>query len=140
MRISKPVWPKRLFKKINKMQERAEQRSRCRQEKPSGTAGPTPPPNFSFTRGQQAFRGCTRGGVRGSATPGMSWSWTFPGGATHTTSGSWSEGWTGGCQNGEGDANQAAHDAANAAHQAAHDAANTAHQAAHDAAKEAHNA
>merc|ERR1712018_330366 len=35
MRISSPevIWPQRLFKRIHKMQEKAEQRSRCRQEK-----------------------------------------------------------------------------------------------------------
>merc|ERR1711963_1371249 len=68
MRISSPevIWPQRLFKRIHKMQEKAEQRSRCRQEKQekkeeaagnataTGTGVPPPPPPF-FGRGRECL-------------------------------------------------------------------------------------
>ena len=79
MRISSPevIWPQRLFKRIHKMQEKAEQRSRCRQEKqerkeereePTGNAPPPPP---FFGRGRGMFRGCGRGGMGGMGGMGM---------------------------------------------------------------------
>merc|ERR1712226_76015 len=89
MRISSPevIWPQRLFKRIHKMQEKAEQRSRCRQEKQerkeereeaksgnASSAGAPPPPPF-FGRGRGMFRGCGRGGMgmggMGMGGPGM---------------------------------------------------------------------
>jgi len=80
MRISGPevIWPQRLFKRIHKMQEKAEQRSRCRQEKQerkeeangnASSAGAPPPPFFG--RGRGMFRGCGRGGMGGIGGPGM---------------------------------------------------------------------
>merc|ERR1712018_799492 len=85
MRISSPevIWPQRLFKRIHKMQEKAEQRSRCRQEKQekkeereeaksgnASSAGAPPPPPF-FGRGRGMFRGCGRGGMGGMGMGGM---------------------------------------------------------------------
>merc|ERR1712088_501171 len=82
MRISSPevIWPQRLFKRIHKMQEKAEQKSRCRQEKQekkeeaagnaTGTGAPPPPPPF-FGRGRGMFRGCGRGGMGGMGGMGM---------------------------------------------------------------------
>merc|ERR1712211_232258 len=81
MRISSPevIWPQRLSKRIRKMQEKAEQRSRCRQEKQekkeeaagnaTGTGAPPPPPPF-FGRGRGMFRGCGRGGMGGMGGEG----------------------------------------------------------------------
>merc|ERR1712012_82041 len=108
MRISSPevIWPQRLFKRIHKMQEKAEQRSRCRQEKQekkeeaagnaTGTGAPPPPPPF-FGRGRGMFRGCGRGGMGGMGGMGMGgmgagrggmggrggqWNWQWPGAAS----------------------------------------------------------
>jgi hypothetical protein len=85
MRISSPevIWPQRLFKRIHKMQEKAEQRSRCRQEKQerkeereeatgnASSAGAPPPPPPFFGRGRGMFRGCGRGGMGGMGGMGM---------------------------------------------------------------------
>ena len=83
MRITNPdvIWPQRLFKRINKMQERASDRSRCRQERKedgetagSGTAGAPPPPphffGFGRGRGRGRFPGCGRGGMGGMGPMG----------------------------------------------------------------------
>merc|ERR1712211_70872 len=95
----------RLFKRIHKMQEKAEQRRRCRQEKQekkeeaagtaTGTGVPPPPPPF-FGRGRGMFRGCGRGGMGGMGGMGMGgmgagrggmggrggqWNWQWPGAA-----------------------------------------------------------
>merc|ERR1712236_89152 len=73
MRIANPemVFPQRLFKRIHKMQERAE-KSRSRHEKDKGNSsgllagGNVPPPPFGFPgRGRGMFRGRGFGGMRG---------------------------------------------------------------------------
>merc|ERR1711915_298098 len=73
MRIANPemVFPQRLFKRIHKMQERAE-KSRSRHEKDKGDSsglpagGNVPPPPFGFPgRGRGMFRGRGFGGMRG---------------------------------------------------------------------------
>merc|ERR1711915_570392 len=73
MRIANPemVFPQRLFKRIHKMQERAE-KSRSRHEKDKGNSsglpagGNVPPPPFGFSgRGRGMFRGRGFGGMRG---------------------------------------------------------------------------
>jgi len=73
MRIANPemVFPQRLFKRIHKMQERAE-KSRSRQEKDKGDSsglpagGNVPPPPYGFPgRGRGMFRGRGFGGMRG---------------------------------------------------------------------------
>merc|ERR1711963_1110793 len=171
MRISSPevIWPQRLFKRIHKMQEKAEQRSRCRQEKQERkeeaagnatvTGAPPPPPPF-FGRGRGMFRGCGRGGMGGMGGMGMGgmvagrggmggrggqWNWQWPGAA-----GAWAgptfeammQGWMGEqpSQHG-GAAPGAAGD-----HQEAHAQASasnahaSAHSAAQAAAQDAHSA
>merc|ERR1719264_2509573 len=119
MRISSPevIWPQRLFKRIHKMQEKAEQRSRYRQEKQdrkeereegtgnASSAGAPPPPFFG--RGRGMFRGCGRGGMGGMGMGGMGmggpgmagagmggrggrggqWNWQWPGGAASAWAG-----------------------------------------------------
>merc|ERR1712088_65085 len=147
MRISSPevIWPQRLFKRIHKMQEKAEQRSRCRQEKKeeaagnaTGTGVPPPPPPF-FGRGRGMFRGCGRGGQ---------WNWQWPGAA-----GAWAgptfeammQGWMGeqpgqpggaapGAAGDHHDAHAQAQASASNAHASAHSAAQAAAQDAHSAA------
>merc|ERR1711915_807155 len=73
MRIANPemVFPQRLFRRIHKMQERAE-KSRSRHEKEQGDSscppagGHVPPPPFGFPgRGRGMFRGRGFGGMRG---------------------------------------------------------------------------
>merc|ERR1711915_764619 len=73
MRIANPemVFPQRLFKRIHKMQERAE-KSRSQHEKDKGNSsglpagGNVPPPPFGFPgRGRGMFRGRGFGGMRG---------------------------------------------------------------------------
>jgi len=89
IRISNPemVFPQRLFKRIHKMQERAEKRN-SHQEKngePSATrnSGNVPPPPFIHPRGRHGFRGFPgmrgacggRGGMRGGCGAGA---WAGP--------------------------------------------------------------
>merc|ERR1712088_790386 len=156
MRISSPevIWPQRLFKRIHKMQEKAEQRSRCRQEKQEKkeevasnatvTGAPPPPPPF-FGRGRGMFRGCGRGGLGGR---GGQWNWQWPGAA-----GAWAgptfeammQGWMGeqpgqpggatpGAAGDHQDAHAQAQASASNAHASAHSAAQAAAQDAHSAA------
>merc|ERR1719245_2115301 len=89
IRISNPemVFPQRLFKRIHKMQERAEKRN-SHQEKngePSATrnSGNVPPPPFIHPRGRHSFRGFPgmrgacggRGGMKGGCGAGA---WAGP--------------------------------------------------------------
>merc|ERR1712226_617881 len=141
MRISSPevIWPQRLFKRIHKMQEKAEQRSRCRQERQeaAGNASAAGPPPM-LGRGRGMFRGCGRGGMGGMGGMGMGggmgggrggmggrgghWNWQWPGAA-----GAWAgptfeammQGWMGEHAQQPGAAPAAAGDAHTAAHAAA---------------------
>jgi len=115
MRIASPenVFPQRLFKRIHKLQERAE-KSRSRQEKENTTASsagqsaPVPPPHFGFAgRGRGMFRGHGMHGLRGMR---------------------------GGCGVGAGGNQSESHQKA---HEAAFEAAKEAHEEAHNAAHEA---
>eukprot|EP00092_Neocalanus_flemingeri_P041208 GFUD01044868.1.p1 GENE.GFUD01044868.1~~GFUD01044868.1.p1 ORF type:complete len:488 (-),score=174.04 GFUD01044868.1:96-1406(-) len=159
MRIASPenVFPQRLFKRIHKMQERAE-KSRSRQEKEnvdaSGQSGAVPPPHFGFGgrgrgmfpgRGMHGMRGM--GGMRGGCGVGA---WAGP------AFDAMMRGWMGeqpmGTPGKEGESNgatnhtfehqqahESAFEAAQEAHEQAHNAANEAAAAA-SAAQEAHNA
>jgi len=163
MRISSPenVFPQRLFKRIHKMQERAE-KSRSRNEKEhadatSGQSGPVPPPHFGFGgRGRGMFRGRGMngfGGMRGMGGMGGmrgGCGWAGP------TFDAMMRGWMGEQPLGEqgnptknqGETNHsfehheahgAAFEAAQEAHEQAHNAASEAAAAA-SSAQEAHNA
>jgi len=161
MRITSPdmVFPQRLFKRIHKMQERAE-KSRSRQENADATAGQSgavPPPHFGFGgRGRGMFRGRGMhgfggmrgmGGMRGGCGVGA---WAGP------TFDAMMRGWMGeqpmGNQGKQTESNETANhtfehqqahetafEAAQEAHEQAHNAANDAAAAA-SAAQEAHNA
>merc|ERR1712209_219129 len=168
MRISSPevIWPQRLFKRIHKMQEKAEQRSRCRQEKQekkeeaagnataTGTGVPPPPPPF-FGRGRGMFRGCGRGGMGGMGGIGMGgmgagrgvmggrggqWNWQWPGAA-----GAWAgptfeammQGWMGEQPGQPGGAAPGAAGDHQEAHAQAQASASNAHASAHAAAQAA---
>ena len=168
MRISSPevIWPQRLFKRIHKMQEKAEQRSRCRQEKQekkeeaagnataTGTGVPPPPPPF-FGRGRGMFRGCGRGGMGGMGGIGMGgmgagrggmggrggqWNWQWPGAA-----GAWAgptfeammQGWMGEQPGQPGGAAPGAAGDHQDAHAQAQASASNAHASAHSAAQAA---
>merc|ERR1712088_37495 len=166
MRISSPevIWPQRLFKRIHKMQEKAEQRSRCRQEKQekkeevasnaTGAGVPPPPPPF-FGRGRGMFRGCGRGGMGGMGGMGMGgmgagrggmggrggqWNWQWPGAA-----GAWAgptfeammQGWMGEQPGQPGGAAPGAAGDHQEAHAQAQASASNAHAAAHSAAQAA---
>ena len=165
MRISSPevIWPQRLFKRIHKMQEKAEQRSRCRQEKQerdeaTGNASAAGPPPM-LGRGRGMFRGCGRGGMGGMGGMGMGggmgggmgagrggmggrgghWNWQWPGAA-----GAWAgptfeammQGWMGEHPQQPGAAPGAAGGHQNA-HAEAQASAASAHAAAHSAAQAA---
>merc|ERR1712209_294070 len=168
MRISSPevIWPQRLFKRIHKMQEKAEQRSRSRQEKQekkeeaagnasaTGTGVPPPPPPF-FVRGRGMFRGCGRGGMGGMGGMGMGgmgagrggmggrgghWNWQWPGAA-----GAWAgptfeammQGWMGAQPGQPGGAAPGAAGDHQDAHAQAQASASNAHASAHSAAQAA---
>merc|ERR1712211_118838 len=168
MRISSPevIWPQRLFKRIHKMQEKAEQRSRCRQEKQekkeevagnataTGTGVPPPPPPF-FGRGRGMFRGCGRGGMGGMGGMGMGgmgagrggmggrggqWNWQWPGAA-----GAWAgptfeammQGWMGEQPGQPGGTTPGAAGDHQEAHAQAQASASNAHASAHSAAQAA---
>merc|ERR1712004_57146 len=166
MRISSPevIWPQRLFKRIHKMQEKAEQRSRCRQEKQekkeeaagnaTGTGVPPPPPPF-FGRGRGMFRGCGRGGMAGMGGMGMGgmgagrggmgggggqWNWQWPGAA-----GAWAgptfeammQGWMGEQTGQSGGATPGAAGDHQDAHAQAQASASNSHASAHSAAQAA---
>merc|ERR1712088_1264773 len=166
MRISSPevIWPQRLFKRIHKMQEKAEQRSRCRQEKQEKkeevasnatvTGAPPPPPPF-FGRGRGMFRGCGRGGMGGMGGMGMGgmgagrggmggrggqWNWQWPGAA-----GAWAgptfeammQGWMGEQPGQHGGATPGAAGDHQDAHAQAQASASNAHASAHSAAQAA---
>merc|ERR1712226_1192959 len=165
MRISSPevIWPQRLFKRIHKMQEKAEQRSRCRQEKQerheaTGNASAAGPPPM-LGRGRGMFRGCGRGGMggmgggmggmgmgggMGGGRGGMGgrgghWNWQWPGAA-----GAWAgptfeammQGWMGEHAQQPGAAPGATGGHQNA-HAEAQASAASAHAAAHSAAQAA---
>eukprot|EP00091_Calanus_sinicus_P014370 TRINITY_DN3187_c0_g1_i1.p1 TRINITY_DN3187_c0_g1~~TRINITY_DN3187_c0_g1_i1.p1 ORF type:complete len:310 (-),score=98.24 TRINITY_DN3187_c0_g1_i1:194-1123(-) len=167
MRIASPemVFPQRLFKRIHKMQERAE-KSRSRHERgnaEASTGQSIPPPHFGFPgRGRGMFRGRGMngfggmrgmggmggmGGMRGCSGVGA---WAGP------TFDAMMRGWMGeqpmGNQGNQSESNgatnhtfehnqahEAAFEAAQEAHEQAHNAANEANAAA-SAAQEAHNA
>merc|ERR1711892_12798 len=160
MRIANPemVFPQRLFKRIHKMQERAEKsRSRHGKEQvdPSaGQSGAVPPPPFGFPgRGRGMFRGRGMngfGGMRGMRGCSGVGAWAGP------AFDAMMRGWMGeqpmGNQGKQTESNettnhtfehQQAHEtafeAAQEAHEQAHNAANDAAAAA-SAAQEAHNA
>jgi len=163
MRIASPdvVWPHRMFKRLHKMQERAE-RSRCRSEaneKKRGAEGPSasgyhpPPPPHGFPppphhphggRGRGMFRG-GRGmpGFRGMGAPfgfggPVGGAWSFGDGGL---SGSWAgpafegmmRGWMGE-QQGKNEENMDTGSTADDQHHKAQAAAEEVHKAAHAAA------
>jgi len=168
MRISSPevIWPQRLFKRIHKMQEKAEQRSRCRQEKQerkeereeaTGNASSAGAPPPFFGRGRGMFRGCGRGGMGGMGMggPGMGgagmggmgmgagrggrggqWNWQWPGGAASAWAGPTFEAMMQGWMGEHPQQPGAAGDHANAHAEAQASAAN-AHASAHSAAQAA---
>merc|ERR1712047_195202 len=166
MRISSPevIWPQRLFKRIHKMQEKAEQRSRCRQEKQEkkeeaagnaiGTGAPPPPPPF-FGRGRGMFRGCGRGGMGGMGGMGMGgmgagrggmggrggqWNWQWPGAAcawAGPTFEAMMQGWMGEQPGQHGGAAPGAAGDHHDAHAQAQASASNAHASAHSAAQAA---
>merc|ERR1711970_1378225 len=152
MRISNPemVFPQRLFKRIHKLQERAE-KSRSRQGRAhadnsagsSGT-GAVPPPPFGFPgRGRGMFRGREMngfggmrgmGGMRGCSGVGA---WAGP------AFDAMMRGWMGEHPTGDQANQQQSNDSTNHsfehqnAHEAAFEAAQEAHEQAHNAATEA---
>jgi len=154
MRIATPemVFPQRLFKRIHKMQERAE-KSRARQEKDNadatgGRSGAVPPPPFGFPgRGRGMFRGrgmhgfggmrdgCGVGAWAGPTFDAMmrGWMGEQPMGSKTESNGQTNHGFE------HQQAHEAAFEAAQEAHEQAHNAANEAAAAA-SASQEAHNA
>merc|ERR1712236_126273 len=147
MRIANPemVFPQRLFKRIHKMQERAE-KSRSRHEKdkvgssglPAG--GHVPPPPFGFPgRGRGMFRCRGYGGMRGMG-PMRSCSgvgaWAGP--AFDAMMRGWMGEQPGQPQSGSSSPKANQHSAEHQqAHEAAFEAAQEAHEQAHHAATEA---
>jgi len=144
MRIASPenVFPQRLFKRIHKLQERAE-KSRSRQEKENigasaaGESGPVPPPHFGFAgrgrgmfrgRGMHGFRGM--GGMRGACGAGA---WARP--AFDAMLSGWMGDQAMGAPGNQTEGNQPADH--QKAHEAAFEAAKEAHEEAHNAAHEA---
>jgi hypothetical protein len=150
MRIANPemVFPQRLFKRIHKMQERAE-KSRSRHGKETvdasaGLSGAVPPPNFGFpgrgrgmfrVRGMNGFRGM--GGMRGCSGVGA---WAGP------AFDAMMRGWVGEqpMGNPENQGNKTESNGAtnhafehNHVHESAFEAAQEAHEQAHNAATEA---
>merc|ERR1719228_497100 len=144
MRIASPenVFPQRLFKRIHKLQERAE-KSRSRQEKENitasaaGQSGPVPPPHFGFAgRGRGMFRGRGMhglrgmGGMRGGCGVGA---WTGP--AFDAMMSGWMGDQVMGAPGHKTGGNQS--ESHQKAHKAAFEAAKEAHEEAHNAAHEA---
>merc|ERR1712126_234802 len=148
MRIANPemVFPQRLFKRIHKMQERAE-KSRSRQEKEQGdSSGPSvgghvPPPPFGFPgRGRGMFRGRGFGGMRGmGGMRGCSGVGAWAGPAFDAMMRGWmGEQPMGNQQNQQESNNSTNHTSEHQqAHEAAFEAAQEAHEQAHNAANEA---
>jgi len=144
MRITSPenVFPQRLFKRIHKLQERAE-KSRSRQEKENitasaaGQSGPVPPPHFGFAgRGRGMFRGRGMhghkgmGGMRGGCGVGA---WAGP--AFDAMMSGWMGDQVMGTPGHKTGGNQS--ESHQKAHKAAFEAAKEAHEEAHNAAHEA---
>jgi len=144
MRIASPenVFPQRLFKRIHKLQERAE-KSRSRQEKENitasaaGQSGPVPPPHFGFGgRGRGMFRGRGMhglrgmGGMRGGCGVGA---WAGP--AFDAMMSGWMGDQVMGAPGHKTGGNQS--ESHQKAHKAAFEAAKEAHEEAHNAAHEA---
>merc|ERR1719474_2657924 len=147
MRIANPemVFPQRLFKRIHKMQERAE-KSRSRHEKdkvgssglPAG--GHVPPPPFGFPgRGRGMFRGRGFGGMRGMGPMrGCSGVGAWAGPAFDAMMRGWIGEQPGQPQSGSSSPKANQHSAEHQqAHEAAFEAAQKAHEQAHHAATEA---
>jgi len=147
MRIANPemVFPQRLFKRIHKMQERAE-KSRSRQEKEQGdSSGPSvgghvPPPPFGFPgRGRGMFRGRGFGGMRGMGPMrGCSGVGAWAGPAFDAMMRGWMGEQPGQPQSGSSSQKANQHSAEHQqVHEAAFEAAQEAHEQAHHAATEA---
>jgi len=147
MRIANPemVFPQRLFKRIHKMQERAE-KSRSRHEKEQGDSscppagGHVPPPPFGFPgRGRGMFRGRGFGGMRGMGPMrGCSGVGAWAGPAFDAMMRGWMGEQPGQPQSGSSSPKANQHSAEHQqAHEAAFEAAQEAHEQAHHAATEA---
>merc|ERR1711915_1039401 len=147
MRIANPemVFPQRLFKRIHKMQERAE-KSRSRHEKEQGDSsfppagGHVPPPPFGFPgRGRGMFRGRGFGGMRGMGPMrGCSGVGAWAGPAFDAMMRGWMGEQPGQPQSGSSSSKANQHSAEHQqAHEAAFEAAQEAHEKAHHAATEA---
>merc|ERR1711915_342091 len=147
MRIANPemVFPQRLFKRIHKMQERAE-KSRSRHEKdkvgssglPAG--GHVPPPPFGFPgRGRGFFRGRGFGGMRGMGPlPGCSGVGAWAGPAFDAMMRGWMGDQSGNPQPESSSQEANLHSAEHQqAHETAFEAAQEAHEQAHHAASAA---